>query len=95
MCLLKITLFRYLIFLKIGSSSSATIMDGAPVERRTLWSVPSFKANWMLAQKQTKVLLSDLYTALIYIKFGQYRRYMYERAWNVASYSDRENTIYG
>ena len=35
--------------------------------------------------------MAQLYSALLFIKIAQYRWHMYERTWNVASYSDREN----
>ena len=64
-------------------SSSATIMEEAPVERRALLSVSRFTAYYKTAQTQAKVFLSELYFASLLIKIVQYRRYMYQRAWNV------------
>ena len=81
---LKINLFRYLIFLKTGGSSSATIMDEASVERRALLSVPRFTASWKTAQNHAKVFLRELHSAPLVIKTVQYRRYMYERVLNIA-----------
>ena len=82
MCFLKKILLRYLIFLKNGCSNSANIMDEASVERRALLSVSRFTAYYKTAQNQAKVFLSELYCASLVIKIVQYRRYMYQRAWN-------------
>ena len=68
---LKKTLFRKLIILKIWGlegSSPATIMEGAPVERRATLSVPSFTANWILAQKHVNVYLGELYSVLYLLR---------------------------
>ena len=83
MYLLKKNLFRYTIFLKNEGSGPATIMDEAPVERRALLSVSRFTAYYKTAQNQAKVFLSELYCASLLLKIVQYRRYMYQRAWNV------------
>jgi len=81
---LKKTLFRYLIILKIGGRSSATIKDEAYVERRSLLSAPRFTASYTLAENKVKLFLGVLYTALFVMMFVQYRQCTYERAWNVA-----------